>query len=259
MEKTTIMKWVQNISKSINSAADPAQAKACLWFFKTGKGEYGEGDKFLGLKVPPLRKICNEYADEFLAELSESPQRALEGISKLLCNEYHEYRAAALFLLAHACEQSRKKKPKVSAEAEEAIFNFYLANTKYINNWDLVDCSAPCIVGAHLLDRPRDILYTLADSQSLWENRISVVSCLTFIRRGDLKDIFALAGIFMKKGKIHDLMQKATGWMLREAGKADETALKAFLDDHAATMPRTMLRYSLERLTPTDRQHYMIV
>ena len=249
--------WVQNIQRAIKSASDNSQAEAYSWFFKTGKGEYGEGDKFLGVKVPPLRKICNEYIDEFLAELSASPRNALSSIEQLLHSEYHEYREAALLMLAHACKMSRAQRPKVSAEAEDAIFNFYLANTEYINNWDLVDCSAPYVVGGHLLDRPRDILYTLADSSLLWDQRISVVSCLTFIRKGDLKDIFALAEIFIKRGKMHDLMQKAIGWMLREAGKIDEAALLAFLDDNAAAMPRTMLRYSLERLSPATRQHYM--
>jgi 3-methyladenine DNA glycosylase AlkD len=211
------------------------------------------------VKVPPLRKICNEYIDEFLSELSASPKKALSGIAELLHGEYHEYREAALLMLAHACKLSRARRPKVSAEAEDAIFNFYLANTEYINNWDLVDCSAPYIVGGHLLDKPRDILYSLADSTLLWDQRISIVSCLTFIRKGDLKDIFSLADIFIKRGKMHDLMQKAIGWMLREAGKADENALLAFLDAHASAMPRTMLRYSLERLSPAIRQHYMTV
>lgn len=251
--------WVKNIQEAISSASDKSQAEVYGWFFKTGKGEYGEGDKFLGVKVPPLRKICDEYIDEFLSELSVSPRNALSSIAELLHNEYHEYREAALIMLAHACKLFRARRPKVSAEAEDAIFNSYLANTEYINNWDLVDCSAPYVVGGHLLDKPRDILYALADSSLLWNQRISVVSCLTFIRKGDLKDIFALADIFIKRGKMHDLMQKAIGWMLREAGKSDEKALLDFLDTHAATMPRTMLRYSLERLSPATRQHYMAI
>ena len=228
----------------MQSKADPSQVEGLSRFFKTGPGQYGEGDRFLGIKVPVTRSVVKECWRSI----------GFPDLEECIASEYHEIRLAALLSLIEIFRHARKE-----PATRQMCIDFYLSHLRYINNWDFVDCSAPCIVGAHLLDRPRDILYSLADSQSLWENRISVVSCLTFIRRGDLKDIFALAGIFMKKGKIHDLMQKATGWMLREAGKADETALKAFLDDHAATMPRTMLRYSLERLTPTDRQHYMTV
>jgi 3-methyladenine DNA glycosylase AlkD len=209
-------------------------------FFKTGKGEYGEGDKFLGIVVPNIRKVAKEYRGT-----------SLETVGKLLLSPWHEVRMFALLLLVDAFKQGKEKQ-------HQEIFNYYLAHTSGINNWDLVDLSAPYIVGAYLLDEgrtERQVLYRLADSDNLWEQRIAVVSTITLIRNNEFDEILKLAQLLMKHP--HDLMQKAIGWMLREVGKKNETVLRSFLDAHGLEMPRTMLRYAIERFDENVRQYYL--
>lgn len=203
-------------------------------FFKTGKGQYGEGDKFLGVTVPNIREVAKEYNDvsiDILKELIHSP--------------WHEMRMCALMILVI------NSKKNVTKET----FDFYLSQSKYINNWDLVDLSAPQIVGQYLLDKERDTLYNLTESELLWDNRIAIVSTLTFIRNNDLDDTYKLS-LKMMNHK-HDLMHKSIGWMLREAGKRDEKRLYDFVMEHKSIMPRTMLRYSIEKFAPDIRKELM--
>lgn len=203
-------------------------------FFKTGKGQYGEGDKFLGVTVPNIREVAKEYKDvsiDILKELIHSP--------------WHEMRMCALLILVINSKKSVTKE----------TFDFYLSQSKYINNWDLVDLSAPQIVGQYLLDKERDTLYNLTESELLWDNRIAIVSTLTFIRNNDLDDTYKLS-LKMMNHK-HDLMHKSIGWMLREAGKRDEKRLYDFVMEHKSIMPRTMLRYSIEKFAPDIRKELM--
>ena len=203
-------------------------------FFKTGKGQYGEGDKFLGVTVPNIRTVANEFKDtdfEIIEELMHSP--------------WHEMRMCALLILVN---NSKK-------EVTKDTFDFYLSQTKYINNWDLVDLTAPQIIGKYLINKDRDILYKLAESDLLWDNRIAIVSTLAFIRNNDLDDTYKLS-IKMMYHK-HDLMHKAIGWMLREAGKRDTGRLYNFVKEHKNIMPRTMLRYSIEKFDKETRKELM--
>ena len=205
-------------------------------FFKCGAGEYGEGDKFLGVVVPDTRAVAKK---NMFASLSE--------IRGLLESQWHEVRLCGLLILVG---KYRKEVPK-------EVLDFYLAHTGRINNWDLVDLSAPLIVGKYLLKRPqeRGLLYSLAESKSLWEQRIAMVSTLTLIRNDESDDTYALAVKLMDHK--HDLMHKAVGWMLREAGKRDQRRLELFLDEYATSMPRTMLRYSIEKFPEPLRRHYL--
>ncbi len=206
-------------------------------FFKTGKGQYGEGDQFLGIVVPDIRRVAKNH--------KEVP---FEVITGLLGSKWHECRLCALLMLVE-----RYKKADEKARSE--IYRFYLSRTKHINNWDLVDLSSSQIVGQYLLDKQRDDLYRLAVSSNLWEQRIAVVSTYTFIRNNDFTDILTLAGLLLNHP--HDLMHKAIGWMLREVGKKDKPALVDFLEKHHKEMPRTMLRYSIEKFTSEEREHFM--
>jgi len=224
---------LDELRRRLRKLADPVRAKHSLRFFKTAPGQYGHGDRFLGLTVPAMRTLVREFRELPLA-----------GAEALLASEWHEERLVALLILV---AQYR--------HAPAEVYRLYLANTDRINNWDLVDASAPHIVGAHLETRNRRPLYLLARSKSLWERRIAVVATQHFIRRDDLADTLAIARILLRDE--HDLIHKATGWMLREAGKRDERVLRAFLDEHAAAMPRTMLRYAIERLPPALREHYL--
>lgn len=227
-----------SILHSLRQYIDAEKAIVLPRFFKTGKGEYGEGDKFLGVTVPNIRLVAKQY--------SHAP---LEVVSRLLDSEWHECRMCALQILVI---QYRK----ASVEQKQAIFDLYLSRTERINNWDLVDLSAPNIVGEHLYSSTdRTILYRLAESPLLWERRIAMVSTLCFIRKGDFGDTFALADKLVTSR--HDLMQKAVGWMLREMGKRDISLLRIFLDKHAATMPRTMLRYAIEKMDSAERHEWM--
>lgn len=225
---------INEIYNSLLERSDEEKKIVLPRFFKTGKGQYGEGDKFLGVTVPNVREVAKKYKT-----ISD------EDIETLLHSEWHEMRLCALIILV---ENSKKN---VSKET----FDFYLSQTKYINNWDLVDLSAPAIVGKYLLDRNRDILYKMAESDLLWDNRIAMVSTLTFIRNNDLDDTYNIA-LKMMNHK-HDLMHKAIGWMLREAGKRDEERLYYFVMEHKAQMPRTMLRYAIEKFDKEMRELLM--
>ena len=203
-------------------------------FFKTGKGQYGEGDMFLGVTVPNIREVAKEFKDvnfNVIEELIHSP--------------WHEMRMCALLILVNNSQK----------EVTKETFDFYLSQTKYINNWDLVDLSAPQIVGKYLLDKDRDILYKLTESDLLWDNRIAIVSTLTFIRNNDLDDTYKLS--FKMMHHRHDLMHKAIGWMLREAGKRDTKRLYDFIQEYKNIMPRTMLRYSIEKFDKETRKELM--
>ncbi|MBU0760694.1 MAG: DNA alkylation repair protein [Nanoarchaeota archaeon] len=228
------MSNLSQLKSDLNNLANPDQAKILQGFFKTGKGQYGEGDIFLGVKVPQTRQIAKKYSDLPLNE-----------ISQLLNSKLHEERLAALLILVNNFQKNPSKE----------LFDFYLANTKNINNWDLVDLTAHKIVGAYLEDKPREILYKLARSSSLWERRIAIISTFHFIRDNDFKDSLALAEILLNDS--HDLMHKAVGWMLREIGKRDQSLLENFLKKHYKKMPRTMLRYAIERFEEGKRKNYL--
>jgi 3-methyladenine DNA glycosylase AlkD len=240
---------------------NPAKAMILSGFFKTGPGQYGEGDIFLGLTVPQQRILAKKY------ETLDFPE-----IEFLLQSKVHEHRLTGLIILTYKYERIEKikdKKEKIgdrkekindkkeSELAKKQIFDFYLANSKRINNWDLVDVTAPRIVGNYLLDKPKErvILYKLASSKDLWEKRISIVSTYAFIRNNDFADTLKISEILL--GDKNDLIHKAVGWMLREVGKKNEKVLKQFLNKHTKSMPRTALRYSIERLSAEDKAHYM--
>ncbi len=230
---------LNDILSKIRALAAPAKAASSQRFFKTGPGRYGEGDQFLGLTVPEIRALVPQSDD-----LSEAD------VLTLLHSEWHEERLMALLIWVR-----RFVKAKKDELLRERIVDLYLANTKWINNWDLVDTSAPQILGAWLLKRDRSVLQTLAKSKSLWEQRISVLATQAFIRAAEFDNTVQLCEGFLDHP--HDLMHKACGWMLREAGKRDEEVLLSFLDQHAAQMPRTILRYAIEKLSPEVRQGYM--
>ena len=227
-----------SILQSLHQYIDTEKAIVLPRFFKTGKGEYGERDRFLGVTVPNIRLVAKQY--------SNAP---LEVVNRLLDSEWHECRMCALLILVIQYKKATK-------ELKQKIFNLYLSRTERINNWDLVDLSAPSIVGEHLYPcTDRTILYRLADSPLLWERRIAMVCTLTFIRRGEFNDTFSLADKLVDSH--HDLMQKAVGWMLREMGKRNIALLRIFLSKHASTMPRTMLRYAIEKMDTTERTEWM--
>ena len=226
------------IEKQLTALHSPEKRAFLPYFFKTGKGQYGEGDKFLGVVVPDVRKVAKTNKETTFDELI-----------KLLDNEYHECRLCALLILIEQFKKAEEEKRK-------EIFEFYLSSTTRINNWDLVDLSAKDIVGEYLVDKnDRSILYHLAESSLLWDQRIAIIATFAFIKRNDLTDIFELSEKLLHH--THDLMHKAIGWMLREAGKRDKMALCLFLDKYHKTMPRTMLRYSIEKFSPEERAHYM--
>jgi 3-methyladenine DNA glycosylase AlkD len=227
---------LNEIRTAIKKHANPKKAKLLQRFFKTGKGEYGEGDVFLGLTVPISRKIAIQFKN-----------LAFVDIKSLLNSKIHEERLIALLILVHNFEKHPEKR--------ESIFDFYLANTKNINNWDLVDLSAPRIVGAYMKDKERDLLYELTNSSNLWEKRIAIISTAWFIRNNDFKDTLAISELLINDK--HDLIHKAVGWMLREIGKHDKSVLVAFLKKHYKAMPRTMLRYAIEKFPENKRKAYL--
>jgi 3-methyladenine DNA glycosylase AlkD len=225
------------VRRRLQEVGDPKDALFLQRFFKTGPGQYGAGDHFLGIRVPTTRTLSREFADLPIAD-----------VEKLLHDKWHEARLLALVLLVNRYKRGD------SADRDK-VFRAYLANTDRVNNWDLVDLSAPGIVGAHLETRSRAPLDKLAKSASLWERRIAIVGTHWFIRRDDFDDTLRISTTLL--GDSHDLIHKAVGWMLREVGKRDERVLDAFLDVHAHEMPRTALRYSIERMSPAKRQRYM--
>jgi 3-methyladenine DNA glycosylase AlkD len=225
------------ISRRLRELSDRGRVPLLQRFFRTAPGEYGEGDVFMGVTVPAVRAVAREFRGTPLGE-----------IETLLGSRMHEERLTALVMLVHAFQRGDER-------TRRAIYDLYLAQTSRINNWDLVDVSAPHIVGAWLETRSRAPLRRLAKSSSLWERRIAIVATQHFIRRSDLADTFALADILLADRE--DLIHKAVGWMLREAGKRDVSALRAFLDARHQRMPRTMLRYAIERLPESERLGYL--
>jgi len=229
---------LEAIKKELQDLANEEQAKNLQRFFKTGKGEYGEGDIFLGIKVPIQREIAKKYSGLSLPKIQE-----------LLKSKTHEHRLTGLIILSNKYKES-KEEEKVN------IFNFYLKNTKNINNWDLVDITAPNIVGHFLFDKKKNILYDLARSDDLWERRIAIVSTFDFIRKQEFQETLALSEILLDDK--HDLIHKAVGWMLREIGKKDKAVLENFLKQHYKIMPRTMLRYAIEHFPEEKRKMYLL-
>lgn len=225
---------LRDLRRAFEELAQPERAASSEWFFRTGPGEYGEGDRFLGLTVPLQRRLAKRFA-----------ALPLSTLSSLLPSAYHEHRLTALMILV---DQYRR----VDDATKKTVFDFYVKHRHRVNNWDLVDSSAPYIAGEHLLARSRRILYQWAGSDSLWDRRIAIVSTAAFIRRNDLSDTFALAERLLPDK--HALIHKAVGWMLREAGKRDEAALRRFLMDHYPALPRTVLRYAIERWPQPLRQ-----
>ena len=228
---------LQDLKKEFSKLKDNKKAGLLQRFFKTGKGEYAEGDVFLGIVVPKQRVLVKKYWN--LLDLKD--------IQGLLNSKVHEHRLTALLILVRQFHNYPEKREK--------IFKLYLANTKNINNWDLVDLSAPNIVGSYLLDKDRSILYKLANSSHLWERRIAVLSTFMFIREKQFDDSLKIAEILLKDK--HDLIHKAMGWMLREIGKRDVKILEDFLKKHHKTMPRTMLRYAIEKFPEKTRKAYL--
>lgn len=228
-----------DIQKQLEALSNPQKKEFLPYYFKTGKGQYGEGDLFIGVVVPDIRKVAKT-----------NKNTGFEELGRLLDNPYHECRMCALLILV---EQFKKLK---SEDEKKQVVDFYLSYTHRINNWDLVDLSARDIVGEYLSGKEdRSILYRLADSDLLWDQRIAVISAFAFIRENDFTDIIALSEQFLTHK--HDLMHKAVGWMLREAGKRDKSVLIYFLDKHYRMMPRTMLRYSIEKLSADEKSYYM--
>lgn len=220
----------------LNKYADDQRAVHSIRFFKTGKGEYGEGDIFIGSTVPDTRRVCKEFKNLPLVE-----------IQKLLDSPIHEHRLAAVIILT---DQFRNNKREV--------YDFYLKNVYKgrVNNWDIVDSSAHKIVGPYLYDKPRDLLFELAESEDLWQRRVAIISTFYFISKGDASTSIELSEILLNDK--HDLIHKAVGWMLREVGKrAGDEILLDFLNKNAVQMPRTMLRYSIERLPESKRRYYL--
>ena len=225
---------IEKIKKELNKRADKEKAILLARFFKTGKGQYGEGDVFIGVKVPDQRIVARMFKDA-----------SFDDLKKLIKSEVHEHRMTALFILIFKYKGNKEK-----------CFNFYIKNTKTINNWDLVDLSAPRIVGDYLLDKDRSILYEFAKSNDLWKKRIAVLSTFTFIRENDFKDSLRISEILLNDK--HDLIHKAVGWMIREIGKRDIEVEREFLKKHYKKMPRTMLRYAIEKLEEKERKMFLM-
>jgi len=231
------MSRLEDARRQLRRAADREKAKGLQRFFKTGPGEYAEGDIFFGLTAALTRKTVKEFQDLPLSDLI-----------KLLRSKIHEERVLALLIMVRQFD-------KADTGTKEKIYKAYLANTKFINNWDLVDLSAPQIVGGFLIDQDRRILYKLVKSSLLWDRRIAILATFTFIRLGDFKDIFAITKLLL--GDKEDLVHKACGWMLREAGKRNVQFEEEFLHKHCRIMPRTMLRYAIEKFPEKKRKFFL--
>jgi 3-methyladenine DNA glycosylase AlkD len=229
----------EKIISELKSLSDKEKALLLPYFFKTGKGEYGEGDQFLGIQVPQQRKI----AKKFLPAIDE------KDLMILIASPYHEVRLTALFMLV-----SKYEKSKTPIEKKQWM-DFYLKNKQYVNNWDLVDSSAHLILGSWLFDKDRSLLYNLAKSGKLWDQRIAIISTYYFIRKKDFEDTLKIAEILLNHP--HDLIHKAVGWMLREVGNRDYQTEYDFLKKHYKIMPRTMLRYAIEKFDPQVREMFL--
>lgn len=228
-----------DVKNDLQDQADPERARGSAWFFKTGPGQYGEGDQFLGLSMPQQHAIAQKYLG-----------LSAEEVEKLLREPYHECRMTGLLIWVY---QARK----ASAAQREAMMERYLANRQFVNNWDLVDVTCPQLVGRPLLQGDRSVLYELAEEDHLWSQRIAIVSTMTFIRADQFADTFAIAELLL--AHKHDLIHKAVGWMLREVGKRNGDALEEFLHDHIRQMPRTALRYAIEKFDPSRRKYYLLL
>tara|TARA_Y100000310_G_scaffold344506_1_gene457629 strand:+ start:4522 stop:5214 length:693 start_codon:yes stop_codon:yes gene_type:complete len=224
---------LQNLKQDLENLADNKRKEALQRFFKTGPDQYGEGDIFLGITVPDQRKVAKKYKDLPLNQTEE-----------LLQSKIHEHRLTALLILIQKYKENR-----------EEIVNLYLKNTKRINNWDLVDLSAHKILGDYLLNKEKTILYRLAKSNNLWERRIAIIATASFINNNQFQDTLEISKILLNDKQ--DLIHKAVGWMLREVGKRDQNLEEEFLKQHHKQMPRTMLRYSIERFSEEKRKFYM--
>ncbi len=231
-------KMLASLQKELHSLQNSQKARLLSGFFKTGKGEYGEGDLFLGITMPQQRVIAKKYFKQI----------SLKDIEKLLHGKYHEERMTALVILTYKFEKAYK-------EEQKDIYDLYLKNTKYINNWDLVDVTTPRIVGAYLLEKDRSVLYKLVKSKDLWERRISVLATFMFIREHQFEDSLRISEILLQDR--HDLIHKAVGWMLREIGKRNQEVEEDFLQKHYKKMPRTMLRYAIEKFDEKKRRSYL--
>ena len=230
------------------SRRDESQVAGLMRFFKTGPGQYGEGDKFLGIKVPVTRAVVKECWKEV----------SFENLQECILSPWHEVRLASLLCLVEIFSRAGKKKQE---DLQKRCVDFYLAHTDRINNWDLVDLSCYSLLGEWLLDKDRTLLYELArNGKNIWEQRIGIVSTMAFVRKNQLSDTYSIADIFLEDSDrvpLHDLLQKAVGWLLREAGKKDEASLRMFLDKRASKMPRTMLRYAIEKFPEPVRRIYL--
>jgi 3-methyladenine DNA glycosylase AlkD len=227
----------EDVKSSLQKLADPLRAKNSAWFFKTGPGQYGEGDQFIGVTVPDQRKIAAAYREMPLQEVGE-----------LLRSPIHEHRLTALIILVQQYRNGDR-------DAKKQIASFYHKNRTYVNNWDLVDSSAPYILGDYLKTHSPNVLFRLAAAKSTWDRRIAILSTFAFVKDGQFDLTLKIAAMLLNDKE--DLIHKATGWALREVGKKDHQALLNFLDQHAGRMPRTALRYAIERLSPEERQLYM--
>lgn len=236
---------MNELISELQAIATPERAKASAWFFKTGKGQYGEGDIFIGISTPNLRTICKKYGS-----------LPLEDLQVLLNDPIHEYRMAALMILVNQMK-------KANGDAQKRIYDFYLKNTNQINNWDLVDASARDIVGYYLFDKDRQVLYDMAHTDHLWTQRIAIIASWYFINKNQYKDTFRIAEILLSHK--HDLIHKAVGWMLREIWKREEAGgivakqVEQFLERNISKIPRTALRYSIEKMTEERRKYFMIL
>ena len=228
---------IQRLGEELGELGDKEKALFVARYFKTGEGEYGEGDILLGLTVPVMRKIAKKYLS-----------LPLTTVTKLLKSKIHEERFVALEMMVMKYEKGNMGEKK-------SVVDAYVHNLETVNSWDLVDTSAPYILGDYLLDRSRKILYKLAKSKNIWERRVAIVTTYTFIKAGDFTDTLAIAELLLSDS--HDLIHKATGWMLREVGNKSEMELKAFLQKHYKAMPRTMLRYAIEKFPPDVRKKYL--
>ena len=229
---------MNTLLNAMTAKADATQVAGLSRFFKTGPGQYGEGDKFLGIKVPVTREVVKACWKE----------TTWEDLEECVTSEYHEVRLAALLTLVELFKHNKKQ--------QKEYIDFYLSHTAYINNWDLVDLSCYPLLGVWLLDKDRTLLYDLAwNGKTIWEQRIGMVSTMTFIRHGQLEDTFAIADILLQHP--HDLIHKAVGWLLREAGKRDKAALEDYLQPRYKKMPRTMLRYAIEKFPEEERVRFL--